>query len=64
MLVDDSAADPEAKAGAAFSLGGEEGLKEVWLNIGGDAWAIVGYGDDGSGKSSFDQRHRFRGAVS
>ena len=36
VLDDDAAADPEAKAGALFAFGGEEGLERVcvWISSG------------------------------
>ena len=41
VFADDSLRDPQSEAGAAFALGGKEGLEEVLANLWGDAWAIV-----------------------
>ncbi len=41
VFGDDAAADPESESGAAFPLGGEEGLEEVRLNLFRNADAIV-----------------------
>ena len=49
MFADDALGDPEAEAGAAFALGGEEGHEEVLAVFGEDARAVVGNLDDGSG---------------
>jgi len=48
VLVDDSLRDPEAEAGAAFSLGGEERLEEAVAVLRGDSRAVVGDFDDGT----------------
>ena len=48
VFADDSLRYPESEAGAAFSLGGEEGLKEAVAVLRGDSRAIVGDLDDGS----------------
>ena len=49
MFADDALGDPEAEAGAAFALGGEEGLEEVVADLGRDAGAVVDDFDDGAG---------------
>ena len=41
VFADDAAADPEPEAGAAFALGGEEGLEEVGLHVLGNAGAVI-----------------------
>ena len=48
MFADDALRDPEAEPGAAFALGGEEGLEEVVADLGGDSGAVVDDFDDGS----------------
>ena len=48
VFADDALRDPEAEAGAALALGGEEGLEEVLADLGGDAGAVVGDLDDGA----------------
>ena len=48
VFTNDSLGDPQAEAGAAFPLGGEEGLEEAVVNLWGDAGTVVGDGDGGS----------------
>ena len=52
VLPDDALGDPEAKAGAAFAFGGEEGLEEVFADLRRDAGTVVGDLYDGSGFES------------
>ena len=49
VFADDALRDPQAEAGAAFALGGEEGLEEVVADFGGDSGTVIGNLDDGSG---------------
>jgi len=45
VLFHELFADPEAEAGADGAFGGEEGVEDVFCRDGGDAVAVVGYGD-------------------
>ncbi len=61
VFADDAVRDPEAEAGAALSLGGEEGLEEVVADVRRDAWAVVGDFYDGScllGDAGMGRRRR------
>ncbi len=49
MAMDDFFADPEAEAGAGDSLGGEEGVEDFGLGLGGHAGADVCDGDGDAG---------------
>ena len=49
VFADDSAADPEAQAGAVFALGGEEGLEELRPDVFLDAGAVVADSDGCAG---------------
>ncbi len=51
VFADDAATDPEAEAGAALALGGEEGLEKILADGLGDAGAVVGDGDEDAGSA-------------
>ena len=47
VFDEDALRDPQAEAGAAFALGGEEGLEEVFADLGGDSGPVIDDFDDG-----------------
>src|ERR1017187_3678603 len=49
VFADDALRDPKAEAGSAFSLGGEEGLEEAFLDLRSDSGPVVGDFNDGPG---------------